>query len=409
MKWYTYLAIKHLFPSGRPPTFFSIMSICGVAIGVMVLFVVHGVMNGFQERIKDTIVATQGDVRISSPHIIYDVNDIDALLSESCDVDSFAKFAYGMTMLQFDNRPVFPMMKGIDLAHEREVIGLDKFICSGNINDLSDDGIVLSKSLADSIGIQIGDIVDVYSPIMFLEQTEDTVMLPRSLEVVAIYETGYHQIDNDTAMVSLSTMQELYGLCHGIHGVSIKLKNSVSAERFAHELTQILPFPLVANSWREMNADFLFALKTEKTMMNFVLMFIIVVAAFSMTSSMTIFVVKKTREIGLMSALGGSSRGSAICFAIQSMLIGGIGSIIGIISGIIILHFRNHIVRLFVHLCGINDFMLKFYSFADMPASYSWQNIVFIMLFAIGMCILSGMIPACRASKINPAEALRNE
>ncbi len=92
MKWYTYLAIKHLFPSGRPPTFFSIMSICGVAIGVMVLFVVHGVMNGFQERIKDTIVATQGDVRISSPHIIYDVNDIDTLLSKSRDVDSCAKF-----------------------------------------------------------------------------------------------------------------------------------------------------------------------------------------------------------------------------------------------------------------------------------------------------------------------------
>lgn len=409
MKWYTYLAIKHLFPSGRLPTFFSIMSTCGVAIGVMVLLVVHGVMNGFQERIKDTIVATQGDVRISSPNIIYDVDDIDTILTSSCDVESFAKFAYGMTMLQFDNRPVFPMMKGIDLSRELEVVGLDKFICAGDINALCDDGIVLSRALAESIGARIGDVVDVYSPIMFLEQSEDTIILPRSLEVVAIYETGYRQIDNDTAMVSLSTMQDLYGLRNGIHGVSVKLKNSINAERFAYELTQILPFPLVAESWQEMNADFLFALKTEKTMMSFVLMFILIIAAFSMTSSMTIFVVKKTREIGLISALGGSSRGCATCFAMQSMLIGCVGSMLGAIAGIVILHFRNHIVQMFVRLCGIKDFMLKFYSFADMPASYTWQNVVCIILFAICMCMLAGMIPAFRAAKINPAEALRNE
>jgi lipoprotein-releasing system permease protein len=386
------------------------MSILGVALGVMVLFIVQSVMNGFQHEIRQSIVDMQGEVRVdANSNIIHNANGLSTFLKNQPEVVAVAHYAYGIVMLKYNNRPSFPIIKGIDLENEIKVVELRKFIKNGNIQDFDCESIILSSELANQIGARVGNSVEIYSPIMFEIAQSDEIVLPKTLKVVAIYETGYRQSDENIAIVTLDTLQDLYGLSEGIHGISLKLKPNIRPEKFVFELNKNLTPPIHAMSWQEMNKDLLFVLKTEKTMMFFVLVFILLVAAFSITSSMTISVVRKTHEMGLINALGGTIRQCAACFMIQGFIIGIIGSMIGIAFGMVLLKFRNNIISIFVKLCGVEDFMLKFYSFAQMPATYTLGDILKVIVFAVTICCLAGMLPAKKVAKIKPAEALRNE
>ena len=409
MKWYTYLALKQLFPSKRKITFFSAMSIFGVSLGVCVLFVVNSVMDGFQERIKNTIAKTQGDIQILSHDIIYNTNEVYDTLKNFSEIEAVSPFACGVAMMKFENRPIFPMIKGIDAEKEPLVISLRDYINDGSLDNFDENGIIISNEIANRIGAQIGDMIDIYSPTMFENAEDNEMPLPHTLTIVATYETGYHNIDKNVAMVPLTVLQDMYNLENGVHGISVKLSNGLNAEEVAHKLNKFLPPNTFAKSWYELNEDFLFALKTEKTMMGFVLAFILIISAFSIANSLMTTVVRKTREIGLLSALGGTPIQCAACFSIQGLIVGIIGSSIGILAGMIVLRFRNNIIEIFVKICGVKDFMLKFYSFADLPAKYCAIDILKTVMFAIVVCVIASIIPARQATKINPAEALRNE
>jgi lipoprotein-releasing system permease protein len=404
-----YLAVKQLFPSGKCLSFFSAMSIFGVALGVLVLFVVQSVMEGFQHNIRTTIVETQGDVRIDSRRVMHVDSELNELLEDFPEIEASAKYAYGVAMLKRNNRTAFPLLKGIDLENETKVVALKKFTKFGNLNDFGDGSIILSSELANQMGVTIGDSVEIYSPIILESLGSDEIILPKTLEITAIYETGYHNADRNIAIVTIETIQDLYELEDGIHGISLKLAPGSGAERLAFELNRRLTPPMRAASWREMNGDLLFALKTEKTMMFFVLAFVLLIAAFSITGSLMISVVRKVREIGLICALGGTRMQCATCFMLQGAIIGVIGGTIGILCGLLVLKFRNGIVALFVRLCGVDDFMLKFYSFANMPAKYGVGDILSIFIFAVAVCCAAGAFPAAKVAKISPAEALRNE
>ncbi|MDR1401417.1 MAG: ABC transporter permease [Puniceicoccales bacterium] len=409
MKWYIYLALKQLFPSGKKISFFSAMSIFGVALGVAVLFVVQSVMEGFQHNIKRMIVDTQGDVHVDRQRIICDGDALVKFLQSFPEVEAAAKYAYGFAMLKRGNQSLFPLIKGIDVAKELRVTGLGKFIKAGNLDNFDCGGIILSSELARSIGATVGECVEIYSPAMLENMNSDEVILPKTLEISAIYETGYHNVDKSVAIVPLDILQDLYGLENGIHGISLKLQTGISPEKFTFQLNDSLDESTHASSWQEMNQDLLFVLKTEKTMIFFILVFILLISAFSIASSLIISVVRKTREIGLLSALGGTKKQCAACFLMQGAIIGIIGSAVGITAATTIVKFRNSIVALFVKLCGVDDFMLKFYSFANMPAKYGVRDIFSVAIFAIGICCIAGMAAAMQVAKINPAEALRNE
>ncbi|MDR3144109.1 MAG: ABC transporter permease [Puniceicoccales bacterium] len=409
MKWYTYLAIKQLFPTGKRVSFFTAISVLGVALGVMVLFVVQSVMDGFQRNIRQAIVGTQGDLRVDSKSPIMDGDDVDTFLKSLPEVAATAKYSYGIAMMQRDKRPAFPIIKGIDLENELRVVDLQKFIKCGTLENFDSGGVILSGELARWMRANVGDSVEIYSPKMMENEDGDEVILPKTLEVAAIFETGYHHADQNIALLPLDVMQELYGLNGWIHGIGIKLKPNVRAEKFAFELNKCLNPPILAESWQEMNRDLLFALKTEKTMMFFVLLFILLMAAFSIAGSLTISVVRKTREIGLIGALGGTAKQCAACFMVQGLVLGIVGSAIGIPLGMAVIRFRNDIVSAFVKLCRVEDFMLKFYAFSNMPAQYGARDIFVIVAFAIALCCIAGILPALKAAKINPAEALRNE
>jgi lipoprotein-releasing system permease protein len=206
-------------------------------------------------------------------------------------------------------------------------------------------------------------------------------------------------------------MQELYGLGAAIHGVNVKIAPKLDADVVATRINGALP-PAAqarARSWMEANQDFLFILQLEKNMIFFLLTFIIIVSAFSVTSSLLISVVRKTREIGLLGALGARPVQVAACFCFQGLLIGAVGTLAGLALGLGTLQFRNELVAGFTRLTASEEVLVRFYQFSQLPAHTAPGDVGLIVACSVVISTLAGLLPAWRAARLKPVEALRNE
>jgi lipoprotein-releasing system permease protein len=284
--WYLYLALKQLFPTGKLFPFFTAISILGVALGVALLVVSTSVMGGFGHEIRRMVVETQGDVQVRGQGLVTDPTDIQARLAKIPGVVATTPFAEGPVMLESERKPAFPAMQGIDLNRVSDVIPLERYIRIGSLDELDDDSIILSANLAVSLGARMGSTVEVYSPLLLEKLKNDEVLLPRQLTVVGIFEVGHQQLDSSVVLVTLRLMQDLYGLGQSVHGVNVKIAAGFNADAVASAINQTLPphTAVIARSWMDANQDFLFVLALEKNMIFFLLTFIIIVSAFSVTS-----------------------------------------------------------------------------------------------------------------------------
>jgi lipoprotein-releasing system permease protein len=409
MPWYLYLALKQLFPTGRRFPFFTAISILGVALGVMILIIAISVMSGFGHEIRRMIVETQGDVQVRAATLIENPAEWRARLAKIPGVVASTAFAEGVVILEHNQKPAYPAIQGVDLQHVTEVIPLAKYVTVGSLDELDDDSIILSSQLAISIGARVGDKVEIYSPLFLEKIKNDEMLLPRELRVAGIFEIGHQQLDSSTVIVTLRAMQELYGLGHGVHGINVKIGPDQDADEVAARINAILPPGMRARSWAELNQDFLFVLQLEKNMIFFLLTFIIVVAAFSVTSSLLISVVRKTREIGLLGALGARPRQVAACFCFQGFLIGFAGTVVGLAMGFGALHFRQDVLNAFTRLTSSEQVLARFYQFSQLPSYSDTHDVTMIVICSIVISTLAGLLPAWRAAQLKPVEALRSE
>ncbi|PAW73317.1 MAG: ABC transporter permease [Opitutia bacterium Tous-C4FEB] len=411
MPWYLYLALKQLFPTGKKFPFFTAISVLGVALGVALLVISTSVMGGFGYEIRRMIVDTQGEVQVRGEGLIADAAGLQARLATVPGVVATTPFAEGVVQIKFENKAVIPAMQGIDINRVSLVVPLERFIRVGRLDDLDDDSIILSSKLALSLGARIGSRVEIYSPLLLEKLKNDEVLLPRELRVVGIFEVGHQQLDSSVVLVTLRAMQELYGLGAAIHGVNVKIAPKLDADVVATRINGALP-PAAqarARSWMEANQDFLFILQLEKNMIFFLLTFIIIVSAFSVTSSLLISVVRKTREIGLLGALGARPMQVAACFCFQGLLIGATGTVAGLGLGLGTLHFRNELVAAFTRLTASEEVLVRFYQFSQLPAHTAPGDVGLIVACSVVISTLAGLLPAWRAARLKPVEALRNE
>ncbi len=409
MPWYLYLALKQLFPTGRRVAFFTLASVAGVMLGVAVLIVVLSVMNGFGDELRRKIVETYGDVRVETGGIMVNQEEVMRKLQTLPGVAAVAPYAQGMAMLQAGNRPAFPYLLGVDMERELRVVPLASFMVVGRVEDLDDDSVFLGSELAASLGAHVGQNVDVYSPLLLERLKRDEILLPRQVRVAGVFETGWNQVDSNTVICTLRTMQDLYGLGRGVHGVSVRLKPGEDPDESAAKAAALLGGDFHAVSWLQSNRDFLFVLQLEKNMLMFIILFIILVASFSIASSLLTSVVRKTKEIGVLGALGARPRQVAVCFCVQGFFIGVSGTLLGIALAVTALAFRNDVVHAFARLTHSEAALLRFYQFSNLPASYSARDFVIIITSAIVIATLAGLLPAWRAARLKPVEALRSE
>lgn len=407
MPWYLHAARKQIFPSGRFLSFFAFVSILGVALGVMVLLIVQSVMNGFVHDIRSSLANTNGDLRIFADGLIDDWEGVAASVEARPEVEAAAPFSQGVVMVQAANRPLFPYVWGLDPARGPEVLPVEEFLVVGELADLDDRSVFLSGGVARQLGVHLGSRIDVYTPLMLDRMKNDEVLLPVGLRVAGIFETGWNEVDANTILVTLRTMQE--GLGDRVHGLTLRLASGADAAATAAALDAELPEPYFARTWMQMNEDFLFILRLEKTILFFIMIFIVLVASFSIAISLMMAVIRKTREIGLLSAMGATRAGIAACFCLQGFLIGLVGTSFGVGGALLALRFRSQIIEGFAEITGRGQALVDAYGFAYLPVRYIPSDFAIVIVFSVVVSTLAGLIPAWRAARLQPAEALRGE
>ncbi len=388
------------------------MSLTGVILGVATLIVVISVFNGFGYEIRSKIADTFGDLRVVNGGLLGDPDGLAEILESKESVDTAIPFAQGIVMVLYKNKPLAPIVEGIDVRSDREVQKYGNYLLDGSMDEFDDDSILVSSGLAGQLGLSVGDEVEMYTPLMMLKLLESDgsdVLLPRLVRVGGIFQTGWQRVDENTVISTLRLMQDLYNLGEGAHGIRIELKPGFETEEEGREITESLGRPYYAQTWMDANGDYLSIIKLEKRMMFFLLFIIVIVASFSIMSSLLTFVIRKTREIGLFAAMGATPRQLAACFCLQGMIIGVAGTLLGIGLGRTLLYFRNDITSTLSSLLSVSDSMNQIYGFAYLPARVQSGDLIVISLLSILIATLAGLVPAYKASKMNPVEALRSE
>lgn len=412
MKWWLYIALKQLFPTGKVVSFFAAVSLLGVALGVLGLFGTQSVMNGFHSEISLKLRDTTGDVIIRNyGRPMHSLETLKERLKSMPEVESVEFVAQGPVMMVVNNVPVFPMLRSYDTISGECALPIreKKFVRMGSIDDLDDDSIILGQRLAASVGAGVGDKVDVFSPTMLDKIKRDEVPMAASLDVVGLLATDYSQVDSNIALVSLRRMRDLYNLGDGSHSIAIRLKESAkdSAEAFAKKLVDedIVPRSYYVTTWLGANEAFLRVIKMEKVMMSLIIFLIILVASFSICISLYTSVLRKTREIGLSAAMGARPLQIAATYCFQGFSIGLFGSILGLFLTFLLLHFRAPIAEFIVG----REALIEFYHFARLPVKYELKDALWACGFSIVLCTLAGFLPAIRAARLKASEAMRNE
>ena len=409
MPWSLYLALKHLFPTGRRFPFFTFISITGVALGVGLLVVVMSVMGGFGHEIRRMVVDTEGEIQIKGSSAIEGYAELVSRVRAVPGVKAATASASGVLMVEYAGRPAFPGMRGLDLSTVEDVIHLRPYVRVGSLDDLDDDSIILSSELARTMGVAVGSNIEVYSPLMIERLKSDEVFLPREVKVVGIIEIGHQQLDSRTVYCTLRLAQDLYGLGSTVHSINVRLKPGIDEDVMAAKLNGVLPPSVRAYSWMDSFSDFLWVVQLEKNMIFFLLLFIVLVAGFSVASSLLISVVRKTREIGVLSAIGGTSGSIAACFCYQGMIIGVFGTLAGLGLGFVALAVRNDVVLAITRITQRQEVLQRFYQFSQLPSHTTLNDLTTIVVCSIVISTLAGLLPAWRAARLKPVEALRSE
>jgi len=407
--WYLHLALRQLFPTGRWFPFFTVISALGVALGVALLIIVMGVMGGFAFEIRHMIVDTEGEVQVKARGWISDYADVVRRVESVPGVAAATPYATDAVMIKFGSKSAFPMLRGLDLDSVGRVTRLGRYVVIGSLDDLDDDSIILSEQLAASVGASVGDTIEVYSPLIINKLSADEVFLPRQVRVVGILQIGHQQLDSSTVYGTLRLAQDLYGLGSTVHGINVRLSPGVNEDDAAARINAVLPEAVRAFSWQDSFSEFLWVLNLERNMIFFLLLFIVIVAAFSVMSSLLISVVRKTREIGLLGALGGRPVHIAACFCAQGLFIGVLGTAAGLAIGFTALAFRNNVVLWITRVTQREEVMRRYYQFSELPSHTSASTVALIVVMTIVISTLAGLLPAWKAARLKPVEALRSE
>jgi len=408
--WYMYLALRQLVPSGRRfGSVFFFLAVLGVALGVAVLVIVQSVMGGFGMVHRERIVDTSGHLDVSTGGYPFEGGfKLSEKIAEDPDVLQVTPYSRGFVMARRGNIPVFPAIYG--MAYEDEpVFAVNRYLVSGTMEDLYDDTVFVSRSLATNLGLWVGSEIEVFSPVMIDRLQQNEVVLPREFEVAGIYEIEWNQEFLPGIVCTLRTMQDLYGLGDSVHGIAVRLKDGADEFAVAERLGGELGNRFHVMTWKDRWADFLWVLDLEKTMMLFLNLFIVAVAVFAIAIAQLLTVVRKTREIGLLAVIGGNRRGVLGIYCFQGFFIGLIGAMLGIILAILCLSFRDPIIQGLSTLTGTRDTLIRYYYFAFLPVQYNAGEIFRIGLMATGLSTLASLLPAWRASRLKPADTLRVE
>ena len=428
MPFSLFLALRYLKPKRTSISIITLISILGVMLGITVLVVVISVMTGFDHELRQKILGFDPHIVVTTDGVMSHWRQFERKINETPGVVASAPFVQGPVIVDHDGRILTPVIRGIDLDQEQKIVDLRGLIRQG-APDLSDENAIVGVRLASALGIAVGDKITIYAAgnirsiieelkkskddpkakSKTLAQLQEEVIMPAELTVTGIFESGRFDYDFNIVFVPLHIGQELYSLGDDIHGISVKTDGPYRAGAVKHALNEVIGPEAIAETWIDRNKDRFDAIRVERNVMFIILMFLIVIAAFSIMNTLITVTVQKTREIGVMKALGARTWQIVWVFLAQGMMVGVFGNVSGLALGMTLIRYRNEFREWLANVLHIQLFPADIYEFSSIPAEVVPHDVTIICISAFLICSLAALIPAYFAARLDPVKALRYE
>lgn len=390
-------------------SFISMASILGIAIGVAALITTLAVMSGFQREIRDRMLQMAAHATVTASGEAME-NWQQAIAEARADprVAGAAPYIETQALLS-GTRKEGALVRGVDPAEEGKVSVLGEKMVEGSLDDLTRGSfnIVLGRELSLWIGAGVGDKVLVLTDVRATPM--GAVKQMKRFTVSGIFEAGYQEYDKGLAVVNIHDVQRLMRMGDGVTGVRLRMHDMDQAWEVARDLALRLRGPYLVSDWTRDNANMFRALKLEKTMMAILLSLIIAMGAFNLVSSQVMLVTDKQADIAILRTLGLTPRGVMHVFMVQGSLIGLIGTVSGVVGGIVLTLNLEHILRAIERVLGVTLMPEDVYYITGLPTELNPGDITVIAIVALVMAFLATLYPAWRAARTAPAEALRYE
>lgn len=398
-------------------SFISLTSMIGIALGVAALIVVLSVMNGFQKELRTRILGVASHLEITgSNNQLSDWQQVATYSAKQPHVLASAPYIMAQGMLSYDQGVQGAIIRGVLPVAEDKVADLGRNMKVGQLADLraGEFGIILGADLAYNLGAQVGDKVVVMAP---QGQFTPAGVVPRlkQFTVVGLFQVGMYEYDAGLALIHMEDAAKLYRMGDSVSGVRLKLDDLFGAPDIAAIMAAQLNVNASAtgqyyvSDWTRQHANFFKAVQMEKRVMFIILTLIVAVAAFNIVSTLVMAVTDKRADIAIMRTLGASPASIMSIFIIQGALIGVIGTALGAVFGIVVALNISTIIPFIEGLFHVQFLSKEVYAISDLPSDLIWSDVIVIVMMSFLLSLIATLYPSWRASKINPAEALRYE
>lgn len=392
-------------------SFISFSSMLGVALGVTALIVVLSVMNGFQKELRTRILSVASHIQIEGAEgSLPNWEQVGKEAEAHPDVLAAAPYVQAQSMLAANQEVRGVLVRGIEPALEEKVADFAAQMQVGKLESLAagEFGIVLGSELARALRVQPGDKVTVIAPQGAVTPVGMTPRL-KAFTVTGIFEVGMFEYDSGLALIHLDDAQRLYRLGDTVSGVRLKLADLFEAPRVTRELAGSLNADAYLTDWTRSHANFFRAVQIEKNMMFIILSLIVAVAAFNIVSTLVMAVTDKEADIAILRTLGARPASIMAIFMVQGALIGFIGLALGVVGGVSLALNIDVVVPFIERVLGTQILAKDVYYISDLPSDLQWGDVFGVTAISFILALLATIYPSWRASRLQPAEALRYE
>ncbi len=392
-------------------SFIALISMLGLALGVAALIVVLSVMNGFQKELRERILGVVSHIQVSGGSgELEDWGKTLQGVARHPRVRAAAPYVQAQGMLSFDGQVRGMMVRGILPEAEDKVADFARYMKAGKLDALrpGEFGMVLGSELARALRVRQGDKITLLAP---QGMVTPAAILPRikQFRVVGIFEAGMFEFDSGLALVHLDDAQKLYRMDGRVSGMRLKVDELFAAPQIGRELMRYLDGDIWISDWTRSHANFFRAVEIEKRMMFLILLLIVAVAAFNIVSTLVMAVQDKRADIAILRTLGASPRSIMGIFVVQGTLIGVVGLLAGIAGGVALALNIDVVVPALERALGLQFLAKDVYYISDLPSDLHWSDVWIIGGVSFVLTLLATLYPSWRASRTQPAEALRYE